>query len=43
MDKVKVTIIVPVYNAEEYLDRCMNSILDQEFPSFEVAVQMHAH
>lgn len=36
MDKVKVTIIVPVYNAEEYLDRCMNSILDQEFPSFEV-------
>ena len=36
MDKVKITIIVPVYNAEEYLDRCMNSILDQEFPSFEV-------
>ncbi len=36
MDKVKITIIVPVYNAEEYLDRCINSILDQEFPSFEV-------
>lgn len=36
MDKVKVSIIVPVYNAEEYLDRCIHSILDQEFPSFEV-------
>ena len=36
MDKVKISIIVPVYNAEEYLDRCINSILDQEFPSFEV-------
>ena len=36
MNKVKITIIVPVYNAEEYLDRCMNSILDQEFSSYEV-------
>lgn len=36
MDKVKISIIIPVYNAEEYLDRCINSILDQEFPSFEV-------
>lgn len=36
MNKAKITIIVPVYNAEEYLDRCMNSILDQEFHSFEV-------
>lgn len=36
MDKVKISIIVPVYNSEEYLDRCLNSILDQEFPSFEV-------
>ena len=36
MDKVKISIIVPVYNAEEYLDRCLHSVLDQEFPSFEV-------
>ncbi len=36
MDKVKISVIIPVYNAEEYLDRCINSILDQEFPSFEV-------
>lgn len=36
MDKVKVSIIIPVYNAEEYLDRCIHSVLDQEFHSFEV-------
>lgn len=36
MDKVKISIIVPVYNAEDYLNRCLSSILDQEFPSFEV-------
>jgi glycosyltransferase involved in cell wall biosynthesis len=36
MDKVKISIIVPVYNAEEYLDRCLHSVLDQEFTSYEV-------
>jgi glycosyltransferase involved in cell wall biosynthesis len=36
MDKVKISIIIPVYNAEEYLDRCLHSILDQEFTSYEV-------
>lgn len=36
MDKVKISIVVPVYNAEEYLDRCLHSILDQEFTSYEV-------
>jgi glycosyltransferase involved in cell wall biosynthesis len=36
MDKVKISIVVPVYNAEEYLDRCLHSVLDQEFTSYEV-------
>ena len=36
MNKVKISIIVPVYNAEEYLDRCLHSVLDQEFTSYEV-------
>lgn len=36
MDKVKISVIIPVYNAEEYLDRCMHSVLDQEFTSYEV-------
>ena len=36
MDKNKLTIIVPVYNAEDYLSRCLDSILDQDMPSYEV-------
>lgn len=36
MDKVKVSIIIPLFNAEDYLDRCLHSVLDQDFPSFEV-------
>ncbi len=36
MDKTKLSIIIPVYNAEEYLDRCLESIFEQSFPSYEV-------
>jgi len=36
MDKVHISIIVPVYNAEEWLDRCLKSILSQEWSSYEV-------
>lgn len=31
-----VTIIVPVYNAQEYLHRCIGSILEQSFVDFEL-------
>lgn len=36
MDKVQISIIIPVYNAEEWLDRCLNSILIQNYSSCEV-------
>ena len=36
MDKNRLSIIIPVYNAEDYLDRCLHSILEQEFSSYEV-------
>ena len=36
MNKNRLTIIVPVYNAEDYLDRCLVSILEQGFSSYEV-------
>jgi glycosyltransferase involved in cell wall biosynthesis len=31
----KVSIVVPVYNAEQYLDDCLSSILLQDFTDFE--------
>ena len=32
----KVSIIVPVYKAEEYLCECLDSILSQTFSDFEL-------
>lgn len=32
----KVSIIVPVYNVEKYLKRCVNSIINQTFKDFEL-------
>lgn len=32
----KISIIIPIYNAEKYLGRCVDSILSQTFTDFEV-------
>jgi glycosyltransferase involved in cell wall biosynthesis len=31
----KISIIIPIYNSEKYLDRCLQSVLDQTFFDFE--------
>ena len=31
-----ITIIVPVYNGEKYIDQCINSILNQEYKNIEL-------
>lgn len=33
---IKISVIVPIYNVEEYLDECMESLLNQTFNLFEV-------
>ncbi|WP_080351037.1 glycosyltransferase family 2 protein [Enterococcus faecium] len=33
---MKLSIIIPVYNAEKYLEKCMKSIFDNIENSFEV-------
>lgn len=32
----KVSVIVPVYNVEKLLERCLNSVLNQSFQDFEL-------
>lgn len=36
--KPSISIIVPVYNAEKHLHRCIDSILDQRFKEFEAVL-----
>lgn len=38
MDNYKVSVIVPVYNAEEYIGATLDSIINQDFNSYEVLV-----
>lgn len=35
-NKIKISVIVPVYNVEEYLVECIDSILGQTFEEFEL-------
>lgn len=35
-DKVKISIIVPVYNVERYLSRCVKSIVSQTYSNLEI-------
>ena len=35
MDEL-VSVIVPVYNVEPYIDQCIKSILNQEYQNFEL-------
>ena len=32
----KVSVIVPVYNVEKYLDVCLDSLINQTFDDFEI-------
>lgn len=38
MGRVKVSVIVPVYNVEQYLDRCLKSLVRQTLQEIEILV-----
>lgn len=36
MENPKVSILVPIYNVEKYLSRCIESVLSQDFRDYEL-------
>lgn len=34
--KTKISVIVPIYNSEKYLDNCISSVLNQSYENFEL-------
>lgn len=36
MERYLVTVVVPIYNVEAYLDECINSILEQSYSNLEI-------
>ena len=36
MENDTVSVIVPVYNVEKYLDTCINSLLNQSYNNLEI-------
>lgn len=36
MENELISVIVPVYNVEKYLDRCISSIVDQTYSDLEI-------
>ena len=38
MNNIKFSIIVPVYNVEKYIKKCINSILNQTYKNYEIII-----
>lgn len=36
MENILVTIVIPVYGVEKYLDRCVNSVVEQTYSNIEI-------
>ena len=34
----KLSIIMPAYNCDKYLEKCVNSVLDQDYINFELII-----
>lgn len=38
MNNIQLSIIIPVYNVEKYLRKCLDSVLDQDLSNYEVII-----
>ena len=36
MEKIKVSVVIPVYNSEKYLKKCLNSVIYQTLKETEI-------
>jgi len=36
MNETKVSVVIPIYNVEKYLDRCVNSVINQTYKDLEI-------
>ena len=41
MEKDKVSVVVPIYNVENYLEECIESILNQTYSNIEAVSYAH--
>ena len=37
-NKLKFSIIIPAYNIEKYIDKCINSIIEQTYKNYEIII-----
>ena len=37
-EQKKLSIIVPVYNAEQYMEKCLNRLLEQSYSNIEIII-----
>ena len=38
MKQIKISVIVPVYNTSKFLEKCLNSIIEQNFKDIEIII-----
>lgn len=38
MNEIKVSVIIPVYNVEEYIEECLNSVVNQTLKEIEIII-----
>ena len=37
-NKPKISVIIPVYNTEEYVERCLETVLNQSYNNIEIII-----
>ena len=38
---MKISVIIPAYNEEKYITKCLNSLIEQNYDDFEIIVVLN--